>query len=59
MTIQNNYGDCDDKKYFILESTAKGSSIGYLLRYELSQINTIVDPFSNQKMEYERIEYKL
>ena len=104
-TIQNNYGDCDDKsnllismlhaldieayfvlvpkhifvivplvdkrlsqqkglwldekKYFILESTAKGSSIGYPLQYELSQINTIVDPFSNQKMRYERLEYKL
>ena len=49
----------DEKKYFILESTAKGSSIGYSLHYELSQINTIVDPFSNQKIEYERLEYKL
>ena len=104
-TIQNNYGDCDDKsnllismlhalgieayfvlvpkhifvivpladkrlshqkglwldekKYFILESTAKGSSIGFPLQYKLSQINTIVDPFSNQKIEYEQLEYKL
>ena len=49
----------DEKKYFILESTAKGSSIGYPLHYELSQINTIVDPFSNKKIEYEQLEYKL
>jgi len=104
-TIQNNFGDCDDKsnllismlhalgkeayfvlvpkhifiivrvdderlagkkglwlnekKYFILESTSEGSSIGYPLRYSFSEIEAIFEPFSNQKVEYERVEYKL
>ncbi len=49
----------DEKKYFILESTAKGSSIGYPLHYKLSDIHAIVEPFSNQKVEYERLKYKL
>ncbi len=102
-TIQNNFGDCDDKsnllismlhdlkkeayfvlvpkhifvitsiedkklnmikglwldgkKYFILESTAKGSKVGYPLRYRLDEINVIVDPFSNKKKSFKQISY--
>jgi hypothetical protein len=104
-TIQDNYGDCDDKsnllismlhsvgieayfvlvpkhifvivpsedmnlsdrkglwinerKYYILESTAKDSSIGFPLHYRLDEIDTIVDPFKNKKIELDRLEYKL
>ncbi len=47
------------KKYFILESTAKGSMIGFPLHYKLKQINVIVDPFTNKKVKIDTIEYKL
>jgi len=103
-TIQNNFGDCDDKsnllismlhalgkeayfvlvpkhifvitpiddknleakkglwldgkKYFILESTAKGSAVGFSLHYRLDEINVIVDPFSNEKYAFNKLEWK-
>jgi len=103
-TIQNNFGDCDDKsnllismlhalgkeayfvlvpkhifvithieddrlgntkglwldgkKYYILESTAKGSKVGYSLRYRLDDIEGIIEPFANEKISYEAIVYK-
>jgi len=104
-TIQQNFGDCDDKsnllismlhaleieayfvlvpkhifvivpltdkrlhqtrgiwindiKYYILESTAKNSDIGFPLKYKLSDINVIIEPFSNEKITINRLEYKL
>ena len=104
-TIQENYGDCDDKsnllismlhaldieayfvlvpkhifvivaledkrlsytkglwingkKYYILESTAKGSTIGFPLQYGLDKIEAIVEPFSNKKLDITHLEYKL
>ena len=104
-TIQNNFGDCDDKsnllismlhalgteayfvlvpkhifvivkvedsslsqtkgiwldgnKYYILESTSKGSSIGYSLHYQFSEIEAIIEPFSNVKVKYHTLSYKL
>ena len=104
-TIQNNFGDCDDKsnllismlhalgkeayfvlvpkhifvitpiedkrlthtkglfidgkKYYILESTAKGSKVGFPLHYRLDQINGIVEPFSNKKIGYGSLEYRI
>lgn len=103
-TIQNNFGDCDDKSnllismlhalqvesyfvlvpghifviarlddsrlrdtkslllngknYYILESTAKGSKIGFPLQYSLKQIEAVIDPFDNEKMEVLSLEYK-
>jgi hypothetical protein len=103
-TIQNNFGDCDDKsnllismlhvlgkeayfvlvpkhifviipvddsrvsmkkgvwidgkKYYILESTAKGSEVGFPLHYTLNEIDTIIEPFSNKKIVYRTIRYK-
>jgi hypothetical protein len=47
------------KKYFILESTAKDSFVGYPLQYDLDEIDVIVEPFSNQKIEIKSLEYKL
>lgn len=103
-TIQNNFGDCDDKsnllismlhavgiesyfvlvpkhifvisafddirlakeptllidgkKFYILESTAKGSPVGFPLTYSLSQIEAIVEPFENEKLEYFQLRYR-
>ena len=104
-TIQQNFGDCDDKsnllismlhaleieayfvlvpkhifvivpledkrlsktrgiwingrKYFILESTAKNSAIGFPLKYKLSEIDVVVEPFSNEKIPINSLAYKL
>lgn len=104
-TIQENFGDCDDKsnllismlhamdieayfvlvpkhifvilplenekvafkkglwingrKYYILESTAKDSKVGFSLHYSLDEIEAVVEPFSNKKMSIENLKYKL
>jgi len=103
-TIQENFGDCDDKsnllismlhalkieayfvlvpkhifvmvpledkrllgkkglwvngrKYYILESTAKDSKIGFPLHYRLKDIDVIIEPFGNEKLNIEKIEYR-
>jgi len=49
----------DGKKYYILESTAEGSQVGFLLHYSIDQIDAIVEPFDNKKINYEKLEYKL
>ena len=48
----------DGKKYYILESTATGSRVGYPLRYRLSEIETIFDPFTNEKLDIKQLFYK-
>jgi len=104
-TIQENFGDCDDKsnllismlhalgieayfvlvpkhifvivpledkrlshikglwingrKYYILESTAKDSEIGFPLHYRLDEISVVIEPFSNKKIDIETVKYKL
>ena len=40
------------KKYFILESTARNSKIGFPLHYNLDDIDVIVEPFSNEKLTF-------
>ncbi len=103
-TIQQNFGDCDDKsnllismlhalgkeayfvlvpkhifiitpiederlnkkkglwvngrKYYILESTAQGSKVGFDLHYKLEDIDVIIEPFSNEKITFEMLEWK-
>lgn len=47
------------RKFFILESTAKNSKIGYPLQYKLSDIDAIIEPFSNEKLSINNVEYKL
>ena len=47
------------KKYYILESTAKDSVIGFPLHYKLTDIHAILEPFSNQKIEIQTLNYKL
>lgn len=104
-TIQENFGDCDDKsnllismlhaldieayfvlvpkhifvivpldnsrlskrkglwvngrKYYILESTAKDSAVGYPLQYKLGEIDVIIEPFTNQKINISSLKYYL
>ncbi len=48
----------DGQPYYVLESTAKGSPVGFPLRYRISQIDMILDPFSNKKVQYTNIEYR-
>jgi hypothetical protein len=47
----------DGEKFYILESTAKGSSIGYPLRYRVEEIEKIFDPFANEAVIYKRLSY--
>ena len=49
----------DGKKFYILESTAKGSSIGFPFRYEISDIEMIIEPFENREVEVNRIKWRL
>lgn len=104
-TIQQNFGDCDDKsnllismlhaldieayfvlvpkhifvlvplkdrrlnhtkglwlngrKYYILESTAKNSRVGFPLKYSLDDIDVIIEPFSNEKVPIKNLEFRL
>ncbi|MBA1420176.1 MAG: transglutaminase domain-containing protein [Epsilonproteobacteria bacterium] len=46
-------------KYYILESTAKGSVIGFPLKYKLDEIDAIIEPFSNKKLDIRYLKYKL
>ncbi len=47
------------KKFYILESTAKGSSIGFPFRYKISDIEMIMEPFENREVEVNRVEWRL
>jgi len=49
----------DGRKYYILESTAKNSKIGFPLKYRIENIEAIIDPFENRKLSFEVIEYKI
>ena len=44
--------------YYILESTAKNSKIGYPLTYQLNEISTIFEPFENRKLDIDTLIYK-
>ena len=46
------------KPYYILETTAQNSPIGFPLHYSLNDIKAIVEPFENRKIYIETIEYK-
>ena len=45
------------KKYYILESTAKNSRVGFPLQYALDEIDVIIEPFTNEKIEINTLEY--
>jgi hypothetical protein len=46
-------------KYYILESTAKNSRIGFPLQKKLSEIQAIIEPFENRKVKIKSLEWKL
>jgi transglutaminase-like putative cysteine protease len=48
----------NDRPYYILESTAKDSKIGYPLTYQLNEISTIFEPFENRKLNIDTLKYK-
>ncbi len=48
-----------NKKYYILESTAKNSRVGYSLKYNIDKIDVIMDPFSNKVINISTLEYKI
>lgn len=48
----------NDERFYILESTAKGSKIGFNLKYKFDEIEAIVDPFVNKKLLINKLEYK-
>ena len=48
----------NDKAFYILESTATGSKIGFNLKYKFDEISAIVDPFVNKKLIVKNLEYK-
>lgn len=47
------------RKYYVLESTAKDSKVGYDLKYGLDEIDVIIEPFSNEKIELESLKYEI
>jgi hypothetical protein len=48
----------NDKRFYVLESTAINSKIGFPLKYKLEQIEALVDPFANKKLVIKKLEYK-
>ncbi|WP_198304888.1 hypothetical protein [Arcobacter vandammei] len=46
------------KRFYILESTATASKIGFPLKYKLGEIEAIIDPFINKKLIINSLEYK-
>ncbi len=48
----------NDKPFYILESTATGSKIGFPLKYKFEEIEAIVDPFVNKKLLVNNLDYK-
>lgn len=48
----------NDKKFYILESTATNSEIGFGLKYKLDEIEAVIDPFINKKLIIDKLDYK-
>jgi len=47
------------RKYYILESTSKDSKVGYSLKYKLDEIDVIIEPFANEKIDIHALKYKV
>lgn len=48
----------NDRAFYILESTATASKIGFPLKYKFDEIQAVVDPFKNKKLVVKSLEYK-
>lgn len=49
----------NERKYYILETTAEGSPVGYPLKHDLDEINALIEPFENRKVDIKSLNYKL
>lgn len=47
----------NNKRFYILESTARNSRIAFPLRYEIEEIKAIIDPFKNKELKIKEIKY--
>ena len=58
-TLKNKKGlYLNGKKYYILETTAKNSKVGFPLKQPLSNIQGVIEPFKNKALKIETLEYK-
>lgn len=48
----------NDKPFYILESTATASKIGFPLKYKFDEIDAIVDPFVNKRLVVRSLDYR-
>ena len=48
----------NDEAFYILESTAKGSKIGFRFKYNYDEVEAVIDPFKNEKLLVNSLEYK-
>lgn len=48
----------NNRPYYILESTAKDSKIGFPLHYKLNEVSAIIEPFENRKLDIDMLKYK-
>jgi len=58
-TIFSICSNLNDKKYYILESTAKNSAIGSPLHCEFDERDVAIGPFSNTKVNIKTLDYKI
>lgn len=49
----------DGQKFYILETTAKNSKIGFKNIKNISDIKAVIEPFENEKIDIVDIEYKI
>ena len=48
----------NDKRFYILESTATNSKIAFPLKHSFNEIEAIVDPFNNKRLVINKLEYR-
>lgn len=48
----------DEKPYYILESTAPNSTVGFPLKFQLKDIEMILDPFVNREIKAKNMEWR-
>jgi len=48
----------NNEAFYILESTAKHSPVGFPLQYKLNDIHAVIDPFINEKVSITSLDYK-
>ena len=48
----------NDEAFYILESTATNSKIGFRLKYKFDEIQAVIDPFKNKQLLVDTLKYK-